>query len=151
MIDAGSRNSDWNQPELSSNQRGIWLYLWYLSIHRTKTVCMVFRSEGMPPCLLNIKINDNHITLTSRHRHVAVTFNERLSLKDHVHDVINMSRKKLDSSVALAGNCLQPLSGIFMHSASDLDLNMAASSGAREASVSQMLHASGYSTEERPG
>ena len=35
------------------------LYPWHLSIHQTKTLCMVFRSTG----LLNIKINNNHITL----------------------------------------------------------------------------------------
>ena len=49
--------------------------------------------------------------------------------------------RKLDSSVGLAGNCLQPLSVIskLMHSASGLESNMAALSGV--ASVPQMLHA----------
>ena len=56
---------------------------------------MVLRSTGMPPCQLKIKINDNHITRVPRHRHLGVTFNERLSWKDHVHDVINKSAKKI--------------------------------------------------------
>ena len=46
-------------------------------------------------CQLNIIINDNHITQVTRHRHLGVTFNERLSWKDHVHDVINKSAKKI--------------------------------------------------------
>ena len=49
----------------------------------------------MPPCQLNIKINGNHITQVTRHRHLGVTFNERLSWKDHVHDVIKKSAKKI--------------------------------------------------------
>ena len=49
----------------------------------------------MPPCHVNIKINGNHITQVSRHRHLGVTFNERLSWKDHVHDVIKKSAKKI--------------------------------------------------------
>ena len=43
----------------------------------------------------NIKINGNHITQVTRHRHLGVTFNERLSWKDHVHDVIQKSAKKI--------------------------------------------------------
>ena len=49
----------------------------------------------MPPCQLNIKINGNHITQVTRHRHLGVTFNERLSWKDHVHDVTKKSAKKI--------------------------------------------------------
>ena len=114
-----------------------WFSRWHLSVHPAKTVCMVLRSMGMPPCQLNIKINDNHITQVTRHRHLGVTLNERLSWKDHVHDLINKSAKKVDSSVALAGNCIHPLSGISMHSASGPVSNMAALSGV--ASVPQIL------------
>ena len=49
----------------------------------------------MPPCQLNIKINGNQIAQVTRHRHLGVTFNERLSWKDHVHDVIKKSAKKI--------------------------------------------------------
>ena len=59
------------------------------------TQSQVLRSTGMPPCQLNIKINGNHITQVTRHRHLGVTFNERLSWKDHVHDVIKKSAKKI--------------------------------------------------------
>ena len=55
--------------------------------------------NGNTPCQPNIKINDNkYITQVTRHRHLGVTFNERLSWKDHVHraaDVINKSAKKI--------------------------------------------------------
>ena len=72
---------------------------WHLSVHPAKTVCMVLHSTGIPPCQPNIKINDNkYITQVTRHRHLGVTFNERLSWKDHVHraaDVINKSAKKI--------------------------------------------------------
>ena len=106
-----------------------WFSRWHLSVNPAKTNCMVLRSTGMPACQLNIKINGNHITQVTRHRHLGVTFNERLSWKNHLHDVINKSSKKMDSSVALAGNCLHPLSGISMRSASGLVSNMAALSG----------------------
>ena len=56
---------------------------------------MVLRSTGMPSCQLNIKIHGNHITQVTRHRHLGVAFNERLSWKDHVHDVIKKSAKKI--------------------------------------------------------
>ena len=72
-----------------------WFNRWHLSVHPAKTVCMVLRSTGMPPCQLNIKINGNHIAQVTRHRHLGVTFNERLSWKDHVHDVIKKSAKKI--------------------------------------------------------
>ena len=72
-----------------------WLSRWHLSIHPAKTVCTVLRSTGMPPCQLNIKINGNQIAQVTRHRHLGVTFNERLSWKDHVHDVIKKSAKKI--------------------------------------------------------
>ena len=39
-----------------------WFSRWHLSVYPAKTVCMVLRSTGMPPCQLNIKINGNHIT-----------------------------------------------------------------------------------------
>ena len=68
-----------------------WFSRWHLSVHPAKTVCMVLRSTGMPPCQLNIKIDGNHITQVTRHCHLGVTFNERLSWKDHVHDVIKKS------------------------------------------------------------
>ena len=116
-----------------------WFSRWHVAVHPAKTVCMVLHSTGMPPCQLNIKINGNHIAQVTRHRHLGVTFNERLSWKDHVHDVIKSLPRKLDSSVALAGNSLQPLSVISMHSASGLVSNMAALSGV--VSVPQMLHA----------
>ena len=67
----------------------------WFSRYPAKTVCMVLRSTGMPPCQLNIKINGNHIAQVTRHRHLGVTFNERLSWKDHVHDVIKKSAKKI--------------------------------------------------------
>ena len=72
-----------------------WFSRWHRSVHPAKTVCMVLRSMGMPSCQLNIKINGNHITQVTRHRHLGVTFNERLSWKDHVHDVIKKSAKKI--------------------------------------------------------
>ena len=72
-----------------------WFSRWHLSVHPAKTVCMVLRSTGMPPCQLNIKINGNHIAQVTRHRHLGVTFNERLSWKDHVHDVLTKSAKKI--------------------------------------------------------
>ena len=72
-----------------------WFSRWHLSVHPAKTVYMALYSTGMPPCQLNIKINDNHIMQVTRHRHIGVTFNERLSWKDHVHDVINKSAKKI--------------------------------------------------------
>ena len=72
-----------------------WFSRWHLSVHPAKTVCMVLRSTGMPPCQLNIKINGNHIAQVTRHRHLGVTFNERLSWKDHVHDVLKKSAKKI--------------------------------------------------------
>ena len=72
-----------------------WFSRWHLSVHPAKTVCMVLRSTGMPPCQLNIKINGNPIAQVTRHRHLGVTFNERLSWKDHVHDVLKKSAKKI--------------------------------------------------------
>ena len=72
-----------------------WFNCWHLSVHPAKTVCMVLRSTGMPPCQLNIKINGNHITQVTRHRLLGVIFNERLSWKDHVHDVVKKSAKKI--------------------------------------------------------
>ena len=64
---------------------------WHLLVHPAKTVCMVLRLTGMPPRQLNIKINGNQIAQVTRHRHLGVTFNEQLSWKDHVHDVIKKS------------------------------------------------------------
>ena len=116
----------------------------------------------MPTCQLNININGNRITQDgTRHRHLGVTFNERLfsshrlvlntatSESPSMNDcpekitftILSKSLpRKLDSSVALAGNvnCLQPLSGISMHSSGHAS-NMAALSGVT--SVPQMLHA----------
>ena len=37
----------------------------------------------------------NPFTQVTRHRHLGVTLNERLSWKDHVHDVIQKSAKKV--------------------------------------------------------
>ena len=54
----------------------------------------VTKPPFFPPCQLNIKITDNHITQVTPLRHLGVTFNERLSWKNHVHDVINKSAKK---------------------------------------------------------
>ena len=72
-----------------------WFSRWHLSVHPAKTVCMVLRSTGMPPCQLNVKINGNQIAQLTRQRHLGVTFNERLSWKDHIHDVIKTSAKKI--------------------------------------------------------
>ena len=87
-------NSD---QQTTADSLSSWFSRWHLlvSVHPAKTVCMVLRSTGMPPCQLNIKINSNHITEVTRHRHLGVTFNERLSWKDHVHDVIKKSAEKI--------------------------------------------------------
>ena len=85
-------NSD---QQTTADSLSSWFSRWHLSVHPAKTVCMVLRSTGMPPCQLNIKINGNHIAQVTRHRHLGVTFNERLSWKDHVHDVLKKSAKKI--------------------------------------------------------
>ena len=81
---------------------------------------------------------------TTSHRLLDTASSESSSMNDcHGRITSTMLSKslprKLDSSVALAGYCLQPLSGISMHSASGLVSILAALSGV--ASVPQMLHA----------
>ena len=75
----------------------------------------IFRSCSPWPTLfpnskLNIKINGNHIAQVTRHHHLGVTFNERLSWKDHVHDVIKKSAKKIGLLRRLGRQLSSPLS-----------------------------------------
>ena len=77
--------------QTTANSLSGWFSCWHLSVYPAKTVCMVLHSKGIPPCQLNIKINDNHITQVARYRHLGVTFNVQLSWKDH----INQSAKKI--------------------------------------------------------
>ena len=124
---------------------------WHLSVHPAKTVWMVLCSTGMPPCQLSYTSKS---TTTTSHKLLDTGTSESPSMNDCPGRITptmwsTSLQRTLDSSVALAGNCLQPLSEISMSSASGLVSNMAALSGL--APLPRMLHAKSDSTEVLPG
>ncbi len=72
-----------------------WFNKWLLSVNPQKTALLVLRTSHMQPLHLSININGTEIPQVVRHKHLGVTFDDRLTWKDHIDTISTTAARKI--------------------------------------------------------
>ena len=79
----------------SVNTLSAWFKKWLLSVNPQKTALLVLRTTNMQPLNISITIDGTDIRQVVQHKHLGVTFNDRLTWKDHVDTISTKAARKI--------------------------------------------------------
>ena len=68
---------------------------WLLSVNPQKTALLLLRTTNMQPLNLSITIDGTDIRQVVQHKHLGVTFNDRLTWKDYVDTISTKASRKI--------------------------------------------------------
>ena len=79
----------------SVNTLSAWFNKWLLSVNPQKTALLVLRTTNMQPLNRSITLGGTDIRQVVQHKHLGVTFNDRLTWKDHVDTISTKAARKI--------------------------------------------------------